>query len=93
MLLIPYQVDVRLARWPVSNYLVIALAVAAFCGQCAYPEDSWANYVLEDMNPLDWLGHVSLQPDILHLIGNMLFSGFLVTPSVQKWEIRFTCPH
>jgi len=73
-MIIPYQVDVPLERWPISNYLIIAINIAVFVLQCNYPESYFEPYVSEDWsNVRGMFGSMWLHGGVFHLVGNMIF--------------------
>lgn len=72
-MIIPYAVDVPMARWPISNYLLIVSIIAAFVGQVLLPEEVVEGYVLTGWHWQGMLGHMWLHGGILHLVGNLLF--------------------
>jgi membrane associated rhomboid family serine protease len=74
--LIPYRVDVPIRRWPIANFVILALLLICYViepasipniGQGVEP------YVLARGNPLGLIGHIFLHGGIVHLAGNMLF--------------------
>ena len=73
-MLIPYEVDVPMSRWPISNFLLIpaimAFSVFAWIG---LPEDVIEKLVLAGWDPMGMLGHMFLHGGVMHLLGNMLF--------------------
>jgi len=70
---IPYRVDVPMHRWPISNFVIIALAVVAFIYQSSLSNDELWPLILNGWRPLGLFAHMWLHGDWLHLIGNMLF--------------------
>lgn len=70
---IPYRVDVPMHRWPISNFVIIALAVVAFIYQSSLSDDELWPLILNGWRPLGLFAHMWLHGDWLHLIGNMLF--------------------
>jgi len=73
ILIIPYQVDVPLSRWPIANYVIIALTVGLFLCQVVFPEEVIKPYILEGWSLQGLLGSMWLHADIFHLAGNMIF--------------------
>ena len=87
-MLIPYQVDVPMYRWPYANVAVIALTViyyAALQSDALVPTNA-LEVMVSDAEPefetslilTGWhfagmVGHALLHADVLHLLGNMLF--------------------
>ncbi len=72
-MIIPYQVDVPLFRWPVANFVLIGLTVAAFGLELtASSVESLEPYILGH-GATGWLGHLWLHAGLFHLVGNMLF--------------------
>ncbi len=87
-MLIPYQVDVPMYRWPYVNVAVIALTVlyyAAFQGDALMPTNVMemlvsdaepkfeSSLILTGWHFAGMVGHALLHADVLHLFGNMLF--------------------
>jgi len=70
---IPYRVDVPMRRWPISNFVIIALTSVAFIYQPSLSLDELQALVLDGWRPLGLFAHMWLHGDWLHLIGNMLF--------------------
>lgn len=71
---LPLQVDVPMARWPIANFLLIAIitvvSVASFFDALGLSTD---RMVLNGWGLTGLFGHVFLHADSVHLIGNMLF--------------------
>ncbi|MFO7899487.1 MAG: rhomboid family intramembrane serine protease [Planctomycetota bacterium] len=73
----PYRVDVPMERWPIANFAILGLMVAAFVGQ------RWAEatgqlaeiipFILSGWDVRGMLGHMWLHAGVLHLVGNMIF--------------------
>jgi membrane associated rhomboid family serine protease len=72
-LLIPYQVDVPMSRWPVANFAIIGATVLAFLGEFAASEEALMPFVVGGWSPLGLLGHIWLHVGPIHLVGNMIF--------------------
>ena len=71
--LIPYTVDVPMARVPFANFALIAVTV--FISVLAFGVDLEAvePLVLVGWRPLGLLGHMFIHLDPLHLAGNLVF--------------------
>lgn len=73
-MIIPYRVDVPLARRPLANYIIIAATIGAFIFQITAERDTLQKYVLDGFaEPAGLLGYMFLHGNPLHLLGNMLF--------------------
>lgn len=60
-------------RWPISNFVIIALTCLTFIGQHYVDPQVLKLFVLDGWNPLGLLGNVFLHGGIGHLVGNMVF--------------------
>lgn len=75
-MIIPYQVDVPMSRWPVANFAIIGVTSLVFVLMMIQGEDAagWVGpMILDGWSIGGLLGHVFVHADLLHLIGNMLF--------------------
>jgi len=77
-MLIPYQVDVPMKRWPVANFAIIGLTVFVFFGliSTAMRSDdlgAFESMVLNGWDVRGMFGHIFLHAGWMHLFGNMLF--------------------
>lgn len=70
MPLIPYKVDVPMARWPIANFAIILATVGAFVAQ--WRGVGFDAFVLRDGDPAGVFGCVLVHADGWHLLGNML---------------------
>ena len=73
--LFPYSTDAPLYHWPIATVLLIAINVAAFCGQMS-TADQGAAYILEfgnGLHPVEWITSNFLHASLSHLAGNMVF--------------------
>ena len=73
---IPYRVDVPMQRWPISNAVIIFLALIAFGWQrslTGFEELEQLQYVLNGWNLKGLFGHMWLHGDVIHLLGNLIF--------------------
>lgn len=73
-MLIPYQVDVPMSRWPVMNFALIGVIslfslMVMFGGNGA----SVGELILDGWSPTGMFGHMLLHAGLIHLLGNMLF--------------------
>jgi membrane associated rhomboid family serine protease len=75
-MIIPYQVDVPMSRWPLANFAIIAATTLFFLLMLTHDGKSehWmAAMILDGWSPAGLFGHVFLHADPIHLLGNMLF--------------------
>ena len=73
-MLIPYQVDVPMSRWPYMNFLLIGVvSLVSLAALMGVGEISGRQMVLTGWSPAGMFGHMLLHADMVHLIGNMLF--------------------
>lgn len=78
-MIIPYSVDVPMERWPITNWVIMAItcmvsfyAFDAMSGQA--PLESWMLFGGGDWaTDLGMLGSIMTHADIMHLVGNMVF--------------------
>jgi membrane associated rhomboid family serine protease len=71
--IIPYQVDVPMQRWPLANFIIlaaIALALAAESAASPYDIRPW---ILDGWSVQGLLGYFWLHAGIVHAAGNGLF--------------------
>lgn len=74
MILVPYEVDVTMYRWPVANFILIgAISLVSFVGFSATMDSGMQALILTGWSPSGLLGHVFLHGGFLHLLGNMIF--------------------
>jgi len=71
-MLFPYQADVPMSRWPISNFVIIGITVFFFVLQMSdvIPVEAM---ILDGWHPVGFMGHIFLHADFWHLFGNMLF--------------------
>lgn len=73
-MLIPYRADVPVSRWPVANWLLIAVTIIIFF---LYVFDGISEETVNSMvlgqSAWGWPGHLLLHGGIFHLFGNMIF--------------------
>ena len=72
-MLIPYQVDVPMSRWPVANFAIIGGTVLVFFGGLAATEEALMPFVVKGWSPVGLLGYMWLHANLVHLAGNMIF--------------------
>jgi|WetSurMetagenome_2_1015567.scaffolds.fasta_scaffold37082_4 membrane associated rhomboid family serine protease len=88
-MLIPYKVDVPMARWPYANWAILALMLVAFLtvdlvqassslsidssGRIELSPMHLSPYVLDGFSLRGLFGHMWLHVDVIHLVGNGLF--------------------
>lgn len=70
-MIIPYHVDVPMARVPVSNFAITGLTCLAYVLFLVSGQDLTEKLVVEPW--VVWGGHLFLHTGILHLLGNMIF--------------------
>lgn len=73
MILIPYEVDVGMDRWPISNFVLLGVIAVCFGLQSTLSEDTLFSMVLMEEQPWGLLGHMWLHGGLFHLLGNLLF--------------------
>lgn len=73
ILLIPYRVDVPMARWPVANVAILATMVLAFGAQLGMSATRLEELVLGGTSAVGWVTYMWLHGGVFHLLGNMLF--------------------
>ena len=74
--IVPYQVDVPMSRWPITNFLlIIGIVFAHFAAVSAALNDPRAidPFVLQGWSLTEMVGYMFLHGGLLHLFGNMLF--------------------
>lgn len=72
---IPYNVDVPMPRWPIANWVLMAvtcMASLAFLGDTE-SNATWMLFRGREFSPPQLITHMFAHADILHLAGNMLF--------------------
>ena len=73
-MLIPYQVDVPMSRWPIMNFALIGgITVVSLLTFIAGDTETVNRMVLHGWAPTGLFGHMLLHVGLMHLIGNMLF--------------------
>jgi len=70
---IPYKVDVAMYRWPVANFLILALMAGGYVGELFLPGETFKNMVLDGWTVTGLFGYLWLHGSIEHLVGNMIF--------------------
>lgn len=75
MLIVPYEVDVPMTRWPYSNFAIIGITLLAFAYMFggAMTAEEFESLALMKGNPAGLFGHMLLHGGLMHLIGNMVF--------------------
>jgi len=75
MLFIPYRADVAITRWPIANFVLLALIVLCFGAQLSAPAGIAAlePFILTDWSASGLIGHIFLHGGVMHLVGNMIF--------------------
>jgi membrane associated rhomboid family serine protease len=71
--LLPYQVDVPMKRLPITNVLVVALALAAYPVAHNLSEARLGSLVLNGWRVSGLFGYMWLHANPIHIFGNMLF--------------------
>lgn len=69
-MIIPLSVDVPMYRWPIANFAIVGLTIAAFFG---IPLRAESPFILTGWEPTGLVGHMLLHAGIIHLVGNMIF--------------------
>ena len=73
-MIIPYQVDVPMSRWSISNFVLIGVisihSLSVLFGAEIIPIGAM---ILDGWSLTGILGHVFLHGGLIHLIGNMIF--------------------
>lgn len=73
-MLIPYQVDVPMRRWPIANFILVGLIVLCFPLIYIADDNTMVEaMVLSGWSPVGLIGHQFLHSGILHLVGNLIF--------------------
>ena len=72
-LLVPYRMDVPPYRWPIANYVLLAVLAVCYVLEQFAGRSAIEPFVLTGGNPLGLIGHIFLHGGILHLVGNMIF--------------------
>ncbi len=63
-----------MARWPVANFILIAVIAASSLALMVATQTPWSqSMILRGWNPTGLFGHVFLHADLTHLLGNLLF--------------------
>jgi membrane associated rhomboid family serine protease len=74
MAIVPYQVDVGMSRWPIANFLLIAvLTLTSMAAFGAYDAREIEPFVLQGWSASGMFGYMFLHGGLLHLLGNMIF--------------------
>jgi membrane associated rhomboid family serine protease len=73
--IVPYEVDVPMARWPLANFALIAgIAFAQYYAFFVVADaDALRPFVLNGWRASQMFGHMFLHGGLLHLAGNLLF--------------------
>jgi len=72
-MIIPYRADVPMARRPVANHLIIAVACVVYALQVWCGPEAWRRFVLTSLEPVGLFGSMWLHANVFHLAGNMVF--------------------
>lgn len=75
MLLFPYQADVPMTRWPISNFIligVISLISLMAIGE-SFSDETIMAMVCDQWAPTGMIGYMFLHAGFIHLLGNMIF--------------------
>lgn len=77
-MIIPYNVDVPMQRWPFANWAIIGLTSTVALALFANPEEVYGSstWVLrrgDGFDPLGLVGHLFTHGNVIHLAGNMFF--------------------
>jgi membrane associated rhomboid family serine protease/DNA-directed RNA polymerase subunit RPC12/RpoP len=71
--MIPYQADVSMERWPISNFLIIGVTFILYFLSSSFDKSTTYSLILCNGNVLGYIGHVFLHADLEHLLGNLIF--------------------
>ena len=71
-MLIPFQVDVPMYRWPFANFAIIAITVFYSLGGLGNP-DFVLRAMLDGSSPAGLVTYMLVHGDFMHLLGNMVF--------------------
>jgi membrane associated rhomboid family serine protease len=71
-MLIPYQADVPVQRWPIANFVVIG-ATALFSLLVLFTGTGLGPFALDGWSIRGLISHMFVHGGSIHLIGNMLF--------------------
>ena len=72
-MILPWSVDVPQDRWPIVNYLLVAVIIIVFLFELTATEEELTPYMLDGLTLQGIFGHFWLHGGILHLIGNLIF--------------------
>ncbi len=72
-MIIPYEVDVPMSRWPYTNFALIGITIISFLLQFSLNEEQLMSYVLYGWSVKGMICHMFLHGGWMHLIGNMIF--------------------
>ncbi len=76
-MILPWSVDVPQDRWPIVNYLLVAVIILVFLWELSIPADEMeerlAPYALDGLTLTGIFGHFWLHAGFLHIIGNLIF--------------------
>lgn len=75
-MLIPYNVDVPMQRWPVMNWIIMGVTIMLSLATLASPEDFQPWMLIgpgEYFTVAGLFGSLVTHLDIVHLLGNMMF--------------------
>ena len=74
MLIVPYQADVAIYRYPYMNIFFIVIITLTSIGVPAFGGEAMVGMmILDGWNPIGLVGHAFLHGGFLHLLGNMIF--------------------
>ena len=72
--LLPYEADVTMWRWPTSNFILLgAIALASLALLLGGPEAAFGGLILDGWSLTGLLGYSFVHADLFHLLGNLLF--------------------
>lgn len=72
-MLLPYRADVPMYRWPIANWVILAVIVACFGVEHVAATEAIQPYVLNGWGIRGLVGHMFLHDGVLHLLGNLIF--------------------
>lgn len=91
MFFIPFGVDVTMNRWPIANWLIMAINMVVYFLQATGKITQAEAYEIanSNWNPIEMVGSCFLHASLWHLLGNMLFLwtfGNAVCAALGTWR-------
>jgi len=73
-MIVPFQADVPMKRWPIANFVLIGLIIIISASMLANKYSMRnSSMILDGWSPIGMVGHMFLHSGAWHLIGNMIF--------------------